>query len=237
MKHRYSCLLATALLLGTSGTALANRAGITGRSEMGCAGAGCHSGGTKPTLHLQLPGTVATGQTVEGALHIIGAQPGARVPGAGANLRATAGMLADGGDGTLKAILGELTHNAAPVAFDGDTATFNFLFTAPAVPGDVTIFASGNSVNGDFIPTGDDFQTASAAITVTSGVVGPDMGAPPEGMDQGLVPTPDAGPTEEPSASDDGGCSTATPTSRYSLPALLAFGVLGVLQLRRSRRR
>jgi len=181
--------------------AFASRAGITGRTESGCATAGCHGGGAlEPTVTFEGPSTVAPGATATFSLILSGTQPGARSPAAGFNIGATGGTLAPA-DAQLKAVVAELVQNNMPIPFDGETVKVSFNWTAPSEPGEFTLAGAGNSVNGDFVPTGD-------ASAVTTHVVTVSADAPPVGGSAGGAEPPAGGDVAGGSEPPTGGAST-----------------------------
>jgi uncharacterized protein (TIGR03382 family) len=172
----------------------------------GCHGANNPSAAT-PTVTLDGPATLVAGATGNYKLTITG---GAGTTG-GMNVAASGGTLAIAGP-DLKVQNGELTHTAAK-AFANSSVSFDFTFKAPATAGTATLFASGNSTNGDRTWSGDRSVSITKDIQVTAASV-PDAG----------TGTPDAG-TDIPSGSsgdDDGGCSAAGGAPLVALLALLA---------------
>jgi uncharacterized protein (TIGR03382 family) len=225
-------------------TAHASRAGLTGRAESGCSMAGCHGGGTEPTVSIDGPSSLEPGATGDFSITVTGPQAGARVPAAGFNIAAEDGTLAPA-DAQLKAVVAELVQNNMPVSFEGDSVTVPFRWTAPAAAGDYALFAAGNSVNGDFVPSGDGSGTASFTVAVEAGG-GPVGGSPepvggsPEPV--GGEPAPvggepvtgtDAGVDGGGSGGDSGGCQAAP---GRGAPLAAAFGLLALPLLRRRRR-
>lgn len=156
--------------------------GVVGRSgnpetNGGSTCSGCHQGGTEPTVTLSGDTAVAVGETVRYTLTISGGQAddaSAPNPGGGFNVSASGGALAPLSDATdVQAMpfpntsLVEVTHTE-PKPVDGmGEVVFEFQWTAPGVPGDVTLYGAGNSVNGNFSPTGDAAATDQLTITVT----------------------------------------------------------------------
>jgi hypothetical protein len=124
----------------------------------------CHAGGSAPTVALRGPGTLDAGDTAEYTLTITG---GAAVVGGldvsvdnpAAQLQPGPGMLA---------FLGEVTHST-PGRFDGGSLSFTFSLVAPVAGGALTLFAAGNSCNGDALSTGDLAATAQLAVVVHGG--------------------------------------------------------------------
>ena len=138
----------------------------------------CHAiGAPMPSITLQGPTTVQAGSTTLYTATIAGgpAQTG------GVNISAgneRGALLPTGAD--LQAFLGELTHSA-PKAFSGDQLRFTFVWTAPAFNDTVTLYAAGNSSDGQKSLTSDGIATTTLAVQVTGG-----NGGPPE-----VSPTPE----------------------------------------------
>lgn len=106
------------------------------------------------------PDTVMVGQTENYSLMIMG---GPAVKG-GTNIAISSGTLTQISS-TLKKdnASGELTHNA-PASFSGGNLTFQFSYKAPATAGAQTIYATGNSVNGNGQSSGDQWNYAENKI-------------------------------------------------------------------------
>ena len=218
-------------------TAQANSAGRPGAdvAEMGCAtGLGCHDGeGTSPTVALVVPDLIAPGATVE--LQVIVDGDGAA---AGITAAAPDGTLA-GDDDSTKALLGTVTQNNMPMAYEGGQATFTMTWTAPDAEGTYDLFVSANNVNGDQTISGDGWTSTSASLVVggegAGGAGGGEGGAGGEiGGAGGEVAAPDGGVDGGSSDDgDDGGCQTSAGKSGAS--AFLLLAALGA-GLRRRRR-
>jgi len=251
--NRFSLTLTLSALGATAlcAPAMASRAGITGRTESGCTTAGCHGGGAlEPTITFEGPSTVAPGATATFSLILTGTQPGARTPAAGFNIGATGGTLAPA-DAQLKAVVAELVQNNMPIPFDnGETVKVSFNWTAPNEPGEFTLAGAGNSVNGDFVPSGDASAVTTHVVTVSAdappvggaaggveppaggGVAGgtepPSGGTPATGADAG----PSGGAPASDDTSDSSGCQAA-PGRGAPASALLALLALPLLRRRR----
>lgn len=154
-----------------SGSALANSAGINGRSgKQGqattCMAAGCHSGSTNaPTVTLEGPSSLAPGATGNYRLIVRGG-PGAV---AGFNVAVDGGGTLNSGSGSYK-LGGELTHTG-PRAFSSGQVAFDFTLVAPASDSTLTLFGAGNSSNNNSLETGDASALASP-LTITVGAGG-----------------------------------------------------------------
>jgi Synergist-CTERM protein sorting domain-containing protein len=189
---------------------LANSSGIEGRSGKqgaGCMTAGCHDaspGGVAPTVVLQGPTTLAAGETGNYTLVITGgpavkAGMNVAVGEGGGTLGAGAGSRAAGG--------GELVH-ASPRDFTAGEARFAFTWVAPATARTVTMYASGNSANGNGTNTGDRAASTTLSVQVTA------AGAPDGG-------SPGAGGGED----GGGGCTAAGGAPLLALLALAAVSL------------
>lgn len=214
-------VLGIAALASLPAVAQANRAGVVGRSELGCGGAGCHDGaGEPPAVRLMGPAQVAPGATVDFLLRVEGGQTAA-----GVNLSAEAGTLVPAGDG-LRALNGELTHDRGPRAYVEGAADFAFRWRAPELEGAVAIHAAANGVNGNFLQSGDAWALATTTVQVGTAAGRPDAGPV---ADAGLEPDAGSDTGAPPTGSDDGGCRAAG-----AAPAPL-WAALGLVALRRRR--
>jgi len=139
----------------------------------------CHAmGATVPTVTLQGPTSVVAGSTNRYTFTLNGG-PAQR---AGLNVSVSNGrgsLLPTGAD--TQTLLGELTHSV-PKAFNANQAQFTFTWTAPTFNDTVTLYAAGNSSDGQQSLTGDGIAATTLAIQVTGG-----DGAPPT-----VSPTPPA---------------------------------------------
>jgi hypothetical protein len=153
------------------------------------------------------PDTLAAGATGNYTLTISG---GAGVKGgmnvAVNNNGGTLGIVA----GDLKLVTGELTHTAAK-AFTGTEVQFAFTLKAPDAAGTTTLFASGNSTNGNGSEDGDRSVSITKQVQITGGTGNPDAG----------TGNPDAG-TGNPGdgEEDEGGCAAGPARCRGSAPPL-----------------
>jgi uncharacterized protein (TIGR03382 family) len=194
--------------------AQANSTGQTGHSGKTTAKtcmSGCHGttpSAAIPTVKLDGPAMLEAGAMGTYTLTITG---GAGVKG-GMNVAASTGTLGVV-NSDLKAQAGEVTHAAAK-SFANSVVTFDFTFRAPATAGTATLFAAGNSTNGDGTWDGDRSVTITKDIQVTA-VSAPDAG----------TGNPDAGtgnPGDGDGDDDKGGCSAAGGAPLVALLALLA---------------
>jgi uncharacterized protein (TIGR03382 family) len=199
-------------------SAQANSTGFTGRSGKqgtNCMTAGCHAdspAANAPTVQLQGPSSLQAGATGNYTLVITGGP--AMKAGMNVAVSDNGGTLGPSADlrtgGT-----NELTHKAAK-AFTNNEARFDFTLVAPATAGTVTLYASGNSTNGNGAKTGDNAVSMTMAVQVTAGTGTPDAG----------TGTPDAGTGGGNNGGgedeDDGGCSAAGGAPMVLLLALVA---------------
>lgn len=125
----------------------------------------CHSGGGAPTVTLTGPGTLTAGQTASYTLTVSG----------GAGARAGIDIMVDEPQAKLNPSgggvgidFGEL-HQTSPASFSGGSVSFPFSLTAPPFAASLTIYATGNSVNGDGSTGGDRASATTLAVTVTGG--------------------------------------------------------------------
>jgi hypothetical protein len=209
--QRFSLGVAGVLAAGLfSLTAHANstgKIGFSGKTSGQTCVQACHAtqaSSVATTVTVDGPATLTAGSTGDYTLIITG----------GPAVKAGMNVAVSNGGGTLSVVgsdlkvdTGELTHTA-PKAFSNNEVRFNFKLVAPASAGTVTLFATGNSVNGDNNLTGDNSASTTKQIQVTGG----STGNPDGGTDPG-----DGGEKE-----DDGGCSAAGGAPMVLLLALVA---------------
>ena len=130
----------------------------------------CHNGGVTPDVAIEGPTTLAAGATGTYTLTIMGGQSNL----GGFDVSATGGALAAlNGATDVWLSNGEVTHTAPKTVDAMGQVAFSFLWTAPAQAGAVKLYGVGNSVNGNFNPSGDAADTATLDVTVSAGG-GPD---------------------------------------------------------------
>ena len=124
--------------------------GIVGITRLNGDGCVCHNPVSTQTVFVRIwgPNQVTPGSTNNYTVSLKG---GPAVKG-GFNVAARFGVLSTTDPGAQK-IMTELTHNAPKVFGSADSVYWTFKYTAPASPGTDTIYAAGNSVNGDGSPT------------------------------------------------------------------------------------
>ncbi|WP_394828916.1 choice-of-anchor V domain-containing protein [Pendulispora albinea] len=164
-----------------------------------CSKANCHTGGTAPTLTLNVPQTMQAGSQAELTVTVAGNSQGTSL-----NAAVPSGLLVASGQNT--AVPGnnkdsEITA-ITPVPA-GATGTYKFRVTAPATNGPFMLWVAGMATDRNGTKAGDGVATATRTITVTGGAApGADAGTRTDG---GVVVTPpggDGGQGEDP---DDGG--------------------------------
>ena len=124
--------------------------------KTGGSGCTCHgTGSPAPTVRVWIDGppTVTVGSVNSYRLLMTG---GPAVNG-GFDLAAGSGTLAVTDSATTYLLFGELTQTD-PKPFINDTVFWEFGYVAPPDTGLDTLYSVGNSVNGDFIPPGDEFN-------------------------------------------------------------------------------
>lgn len=177
--------LAAALVPAAAGAHSNGIAGVSGLGGTTCNN--CHSGGAAPTAVLDGPASVVAGATahytftVHGGAAVVGGTNIA-VDDARAVLTPTSAGLSSV-DGT------QLIHDA-PVPFSGGALVFEFDLVAPPDGKSVSIYAAGNSCNGDRATSGDRAGMAVLEVQLTAAMV--DAGAASD-LAQPDDPTPPAG--------------------------------------------
>lgn len=167
--------------------------GFSGKNTAFCSQ--CHAGGVVPTVTLQGPTNLDAGVTGRFTLTVHSNRRNQQTA-AGAGIAASGGTLAPVTG--LKVFNGELVHAGTRGNDGNDDAVFEFDWTAPLMAGSHTLFAAGNSVNLNFLSSGD-----AAARTTLQVLVGMSSSPTPT-----LTPTPRV-PTPTPTATIT---STATPS-------------------------
>jgi len=177
IKWKSKLLLAALAIGGTSyigATLWAHSTGMNGlTNKNGGDGCTCHGGKSSAvTVSINGPETLAPGATGSYSVTIAGG-PLAK---AGTDIAASAGTLTPGSG--MKTQSGDITHTS-PKAVSGGVVTYDFMYTAPASEGDVTLFATGNSVNGNGNNTGDQWNHApNKVIAVKQGTDVSEQGQP-----------------------------------------------------------
>jgi hypothetical protein len=174
-KKRYFANGALIIIVFASFVFYAFSGGITGTTPKNGNGCDCHS--PSPTTQVLVvisgPDILQTNQTANYTVTVSGGPLSA----AGVNIAASSGTLAPGPG--LRLAGDELTQTS-PLSPTGGVVTFNFTYTA-VTEGQVTLFASGNSVNGNGVNTGDQWNFAANKVITVSGPTGVE--------DEGLIRT------------------------------------------------
>jgi uncharacterized protein (TIGR03382 family) len=123
----------------------------------------CHTGGATPTVALEGPQTVDAGTDATYTFTITG---GAGVRG-GLDVSVAGDATLVPGAGT-KLWTNEVTH-VGPTAFSQGSVSWTFTMHAGPTGGTVTLYAAGNSTNGDGTSNGDQAATTTLAIQVPGG--------------------------------------------------------------------
>lgn len=166
-------LMVVGLIVGLLGgrVAQAYSTGISGHSGNPATNGGmtcsaCHGSGQVPVVTLTGPTSVAPGSTHTYVLTVQSTDPGAQTH-AGLDVSATNGALTTSGADT-QLMDGEITHTQPKANNASGLASFQFQWTAPMLPGSVTLYGAGNSVNLNGNPGGDNPALANLAVTVES---------------------------------------------------------------------
>ena len=122
---------------------------------------GCHNGGGAPTVTITGPTSLGAGATGTYTLNVSG--------GAGAKFgmnvaTSTANATLNPVSTTIALAFGELAQKAASTS-----GSFQFAMTAPPFAGNVTIYGTGNSTNGNGATSGDSSSSTTLVVSVTAG--------------------------------------------------------------------
>jgi len=167
MTKRAAQLILFGIVLGTfplQSNAFKN--GITGYSGKLETHAGgyctdCHTGGAVPNVVLTGPSELIAGANATYTLSISGGQSNK----AGFNISASSGDLFISIASTSK-LNGELKHDAPFSVAADSTMSWQFEFTAPNFPGEVTLYAAALSADGDGSFNGDGAAKTTLLITI-----------------------------------------------------------------------
>jgi len=145
---------------------LASASGFTGYSGNPNTNSGstcslCHNDGIVPNVSLSGPAEVVAGETAYYTLSISGGQSKT----AGFDISANGGDLNISIAGTSKSN-GELKHTSPFQVGTDSYLEWQFSFTAPNSPGDVTLYAAAVSADGNGQPGGDNAAATSIAIKI-----------------------------------------------------------------------
>ncbi|MBX5480551.1 MAG: putative metal-binding motif-containing protein, partial [Myxococcaceae bacterium] len=159
MSKRFFVVVAAVTALCAS-SAWAYPTGIFGLGPFGCNA--CHSGGTDPTVTVQLPKTeVVGGETITATVTVT--TPNGTL--AGFNLTAASGTMSNPGP-QVQVSGASATHTSPKSEDSNGNVTFTVDWTAPSTAGQVTFTAWGNSVNGNGLSSGDKAASDTETVTV-----------------------------------------------------------------------
>jgi len=173
-------LLSAVTILLWGATAQAYPYGIAGQSQAGCAGSGCHSGGSY-SYSASFSGSTTVAPNAQVTMHFNLTHSGAKASVAGLDVSVVSGTVAAGtlaaGSNTrltnssspdFDAVDGEIAHSTPQDVTGGNNgdASWDFLYTAPNGVGTVTLYGCGNPANGDGLNSGDG-PSACTSQTVT----------------------------------------------------------------------
>ncbi|HEY4529080.1 MAG TPA: choice-of-anchor V domain-containing protein [Luteimonas sp.] len=167
-------LSAVALLFafGSADASLHGRNGFSGNpgTQNGATCAACHApGASTPTVTISGPQVLDAGTIADFTVTITGGP--AVTAGLGVSASDAAGTFQAAGK-DVHVIGGEISHTQ-PKAFSGGAVSFGFRWRAPTWNGPVTLYAAGNSSNGQLNLLGDGIGTGQLAVTVRNGSGGP----------------------------------------------------------------
>lgn len=235
-----------ALVLASSSLAFADINGRTGSSTSGCGT--CHGGSnTATTVRIDGPTSVVVGSMNTYQLIITNAN--ATQTAAGLDVSASGGTLGTSAMAPLTRVSrGEVTHRSPIAPNARGMWSIPFTWTAPMAAGTVRLAGAGNAVNGNGRNSGDQWNTATLSVMVTStmmadsgvatdsGVPVRDSGVPPQdsgvpAQDSGVpvedaaapaedaaVQPQDSGSSSDSGASHDGSASTDGGTPGMQMP-------------------
>lgn len=154
--------VSTALLLNTAYSFTDGAVGYSGNpaTHSGATCTNCHSGGVVPNVALVGPTNVTAGSTNNFTLVIGVAQALGSL-----DVSVTNGTLT-ATEAETEVRSGELVHTTPRPVNELGTVEFGFNWTAPLTPGNVTMYAAGNSVNGNDNDSGDNANKTELIIAV-----------------------------------------------------------------------
>lgn len=165
-----ACLLSSSVLAYSTG--ITGYSGRTGATCMTCHGVGA----TPPSVELSGPTSLAAGATGEYVFTLRGGP--AAVGGVDIAVSSTAATLTPAAGSGMEQRDGELTHSPSPRPFVGDVLRFAFTLKAPSTGGAITLYAAGNSADGNSGNPGDGIATTKLEVTVTGGTTTPEPVTP-----------------------------------------------------------
>lgn len=154
--------VSTALLLNTAYSFTDGAVGYSGNpaTHSGATCTNCHSGGVVPNVALVGPTNVTAGSTNNFTLVIGVAQALGSL-----DVSVTNGTLT-ATEAETEVRSGELVHTTPRPVNELGTVEFGFNWTAPLTQGNVTMYAAGNSVNGNDNDSGDNANKTELIIAV-----------------------------------------------------------------------
>lgn len=161
--------------------------GYSGKAGFSCTPT-CHTGGVAPLVSFQGPDQVTVG-TVATFHFVVESQAPSVQVAAGLDIATSAGQLAIVSGQGEQLLGGEITHTS-PQNNSNGVASWEFTWQAPAQPGMATLFGAGNSVNLDFLPSGDAAATTTFQIVVSDAP----QPTPTDTPSETATPTPTATP-------------------------------------------
>jgi hypothetical protein len=166
IKKSSSFTSAMLIIIASSFILYAHNDGMKGRTRKSDDKPGCTCHGSDPAASVKVvvtgPDSLSVNQEAEYNVIISGGP----LTAAGVDIAATKGTLSPVAS-DLKLLSGELTHSD-PIKASGKSVQFRFKYKAPPVPGNQTIFASGNSVDLNDKKTGDMWNYSPDKIIVVS---------------------------------------------------------------------
>ncbi len=172
MKIFYQTLLFVAILTMTSSFAFATGGGISGQSQAGCGGVGCHGTTASPATTVSISGVSGSVTVPAGTQRpFVALVAHASLPMAGVDISVKNGAGVNVGEFTagagLKLMNGELTQDGAQ-AITGTPrrAQFSFVWTAPDQPGTYTLRVAGIAINNNLLADAPDAWSVMTAITI-----------------------------------------------------------------------
>ena len=162
IKKRSGFTSAVLIIIASAFMLYAHNDGVKGRTRKSEDKPGCTCHGSDPTPSVKVvisgPDTLATNQ--EAVYNIV--ISGGPLLAAGVDIAVSKGTLSPQSS-DLKLLSGELAHTE-PKKPSSNYIQFQFKYKAPSVPGNQTIFASGNSVDLNDKKTGDMWNYAPDKI-------------------------------------------------------------------------
>lgn len=157
-----ACALAMILVVADAQAFFEGIIGYSGKQSDTCGS--CHDDGTAPVVAFEGPARFAA-DTVAQFRFIVRSQA-ERQPFAGFNVAASDGVLRIHAEENARVELNELTHNVPEGNDEAGEASWTFEWCVPT-GGELQLFGSGNSVNGNGTRSGDAASEAELEVRVT----------------------------------------------------------------------